>query len=317
MSSQHEISEYINNLPLQKTLCKGFRPDDVYEVICNISSMYNKILSEAYEENDELQRKLENIKTGDADTDHKVPVKEETVVFMEKKSDIFEKEEKKEEDDSNKEIIIAEEKREEAMTDKELQRLKRGELLEILLEQSKENESLKSQIEEKDKVISGLKEKLESREIELEEAGTIAEASFKLNGVFDAAEKAAQQYLDNLKALHDRETLLYEKKEAEVENRCAALMQATQERCDFMKEESIKKCESMETEVKQKCDELLVSTENRCQEREKAAEEKCVALDLQAKINVDNRWNELSKRLEDFYTAHEGLKELLATSKMI
>ena len=55
MSSQHEISEYIDNLSFKKVLCKGFRPDDVYEAICNISSMYNQILSEAYAENEELK----------------------------------------------------------------------------------------------------------------------------------------------------------------------------------------------------------------------------------------------------------------------
>ena len=80
------------------------------------------------------------------------------------------------------------------MTDKELRKLKRVELLEMLIEQSKENEELKRQLEE-------AKEKLESRDIMLRQSGSIAEAALKLNGVFEAAQKAAEQYLENVKRI--------------------------------------------------------------------------------------------------------------------
>lgn len=79
------------------------------------------------------------------------------------------------------------------MTDKELRKLRRGELLEMLLEQTKENERLKKQIAE-------LEAKLNDREIILKESGSIAEAALKLNGVFEAAQKAAEQYLENVRS---------------------------------------------------------------------------------------------------------------------
>ena len=82
------------------------------------------------------------------------------------------------------------------MTDKELKKLKRIELLEMLIEQSKENEELKRQLEEANK-------KLESRDIMIKQSGSIAEAALKLNGVFEAAEKAAKQYLENVKRISD------------------------------------------------------------------------------------------------------------------
>lgn len=80
------------------------------------------------------------------------------------------------------------------MTDKELKRLSRAELLELLLEQVEENERLHKEIEE-------LKNQLEDRVIKLEQAGSIAEAALRLNGVFEAAEAAAKQYLDSVKEL--------------------------------------------------------------------------------------------------------------------
>lgn len=91
------------------------------------------------------------------------------------------------------------------LSDKELRKLKRVELLEMLLELSRENEALMLELEEKNRIIEALNLQLENRKIDLKHAGTIAEASFKLNGVFEAAEKAAEQYLENLQYLCERE----------------------------------------------------------------------------------------------------------------
>ena len=81
------------------------------------------------------------------------------------------------------------------MTDKELRRLSRMELLEMLINQMRENQRLQQQIDE-------LNVKLEDRRILVEEAGSIAEAAMRINGVFQAAEAAAQQYLDNIRRVH-------------------------------------------------------------------------------------------------------------------
>ncbi len=78
------------------------------------------------------------------------------------------------------------------MTDKELKRLSRADLLEMLVIQSRENEELKAK-------LSAAEEKLKSREIAVKESGSIAEAALKLNGVFEAAQSAAEQYLENIK----------------------------------------------------------------------------------------------------------------------
>lgn len=80
------------------------------------------------------------------------------------------------------------------MTDRELKKLSRAELLELLLEKSRENEQLRAQLEE-------AKEQLASRTIQLANAGSIAEAALQLNGVFEAADRAAQQYLENVRRI--------------------------------------------------------------------------------------------------------------------
>lgn len=78
------------------------------------------------------------------------------------------------------------------MTDKELRRLRRAELLEMLLEQGRENERLRAELAE-------ARECLKQRRIQVAEAGSIAEAALKLNRVFEAAQQAADQYLENIK----------------------------------------------------------------------------------------------------------------------
>lgn len=85
------------------------------------------------------------------------------------------------------------------MTDKELKRLSRAELLELLLEQVEENEALRAE-------VADLKRQLADRIIVMENAGSIAEAALRLNGVFEAAEAAAKQYVDSLKELEKTKT---------------------------------------------------------------------------------------------------------------
>lgn len=80
------------------------------------------------------------------------------------------------------------------MTDKELRRLSRAELLEMLLAQTEENRQLRERLRETEKALA-------DRRIALEQAGTMAEAALKLNGVFDAVDRAVQQYLENVRRM--------------------------------------------------------------------------------------------------------------------
>ena len=82
------------------------------------------------------------------------------------------------------------------MTDKELHKLKRSEWLEIMIEQGKEIERLQ-------KCLSEAEEKLHDRRIVMEKAGSIAEAALQLNQIFETAQRAADQYLESVRQLHD------------------------------------------------------------------------------------------------------------------
>lgn len=83
------------------------------------------------------------------------------------------------------------------MTDKELRRLSRAELLQMLITQMEENERLNSRIEE-------MQNELDKRQTAIENSGSIAEAALKLNGVFEAADKAVKQYIESVKQMTEK-----------------------------------------------------------------------------------------------------------------
>lgn len=123
------------------------------------------------------------------------------------------------------------------MASKELRKLNRKELLQMLLAQCEETERIQGEMDEtkarmaemeesyerlkiklnikdqrlneKDARIEELERTIEemktSREIELAEAGSIAEAALKLNGIFEVAQKCADQYLTNVRKLCEKE----------------------------------------------------------------------------------------------------------------
>ena len=82
------------------------------------------------------------------------------------------------------------------MTDKELRKLKRADLLEIMLAQSREIDALRKENVE-------LRERLDERIFDLEEVGSIAEASLAVTNIFKEAEKAAAVYLENVRAHYE------------------------------------------------------------------------------------------------------------------
>lgn len=113
------------------------------------------------------------------------------------------------------------------MNKNDLKRLSRGDLLEMLVAQGEELEAVKAKLLE-------TKAELQKKEMDITEAGSIADASLKLNGVFEAAQAASQQYLDNIKLLSERQQDICEKLEQESREKADALIAETTEKCDEM-----------------------------------------------------------------------------------
>ncbi len=164
------------------------------------------------------------------------------------------------------------------MTDTELRKLGRRELLQLLLEQGRELEALKA-------LLEGTQAQLRSREIYIDKAGSIAEAAMGLNGVFEAAQNAAQQYLENIRRQSEHVEELCRRREAECERREA---------------ESKRKIEEETRAAALAAKQLDENTKRRCAE-------------MEAKAKADAYWNDTTRRLLAFYNEHEELKRLFVT----
>jgi hypothetical protein len=111
------------------------------------------------------------------------------------------------------------------MTDKELRRLSRADLLELLLVQRKENEQLRC-------ILDQTQAQLADRTIRLDNIGSIAEASLQLSGIFEAAQDSCKYYIDNIKLMNEQQTTV---------------------------------CQQMENETKEKCDRMVAEAERKAQ----------------------------------------------------
>lgn len=129
------------------------------------------------------------------------------------------------------------------MTDKDLRKLKRAELIKLFLMQSMENDRLREE-------LAKANSQLEDRQLLLQEAGSIAEASLCVNHVFEAAQEASEQYLENIKLLKQR----------------------TEEECARLEKESLMKAKYLLHKTQKKCQEMLKQTEIRCAKMEENAE---------------------------------------------
>lgn len=77
------------------------------------------------------------------------------------------------------------------MADRELRRMRRTELVEIIYALKQSEDQLKAE-------NAALKAQLQDRQIHIENAGSIAQAALQLNKVFEAAQAAADDYLHSV-----------------------------------------------------------------------------------------------------------------------
>lgn len=133
------------------------------------------------------------------------------------------------------------------MTNHELKKLSRSELLELMLAQSREIDQLREHLRQAE-------ERLHCRQIDLNDVGSIAEASLKLNGVFLAAQNAASQYLENIKRVSGHQQEI-----------CARMERESRRTSELLLAETRAKCQAMESQMQAHCRELLEAARREAQ----------------------------------------------------
>ena len=157
------------------------------------------------------------------------------------------------------------------MSEQELKKLSRADLLTLLLEQTRENDQLRAR-------LAQTQRELADRRITIENAGSIAEASLQLNGIFEAAQAACAQYTENLRILSEAQ-----------EARCALLDRECRERCEQLEKETRQRCEQLDHETSAKCEKMVQDARDQSQ----------------------SYWDAVSERIQTFSDSYVGLRQLL------
>lgn len=155
------------------------------------------------------------------------------------------------------------------MTEQELRKLKRADLIELLISQIRENDYLTKQ-------NAKLSQMLEEREIKIDEAGSIAEAAIAINNVFADAQAAADQYLENMHALNRQQEDAMLRREKESRRICESQIAEAREYC-----------KKLEDDTKMLCDKMVSQTMFELKtQREKGLEESVNSTDVEETVEA-------------------------------
>ena len=170
------------------------------------------------------------------------------------------------------------------MTDKELRRLRREDLLQILIGQQRQIEELTQALEDSEKA-------LQDRRIAIEESGSIAEAALRLNDVFAKAQEASDHYIE--------------------ENRLR--IDALRDEAEKAAGEARKRAEKIESEAKREADRLLAQARREAEriqadaERVRAEAERALA---EAQRQLSDKGFVQAARMRETILAKGGIASL-------
>ena len=158
------------------------------------------------------------------------------------------------------------------MNEKDLRKLSRADLLELLIIQSEELRSVKEQ-------LANAEAALQKKELAINTAGSIAEASLQLSGIFEAAQESCRHYIENIRLLSQRQS-----------SACAQMDRESRAKAAAMLAETTQTCDAMESATKARCAEMIA----------------------RAKTESQTYWDDVAGRLDAYYQQHAALRELLS-----
>ena len=156
------------------------------------------------------------------------------------------------------------------MTDRELRKLRREDLLQILIDQQRQNDEMAE-------ALKRAEAELQDKRIAIQQAGSVAEAALKLHGVFEAAQAAADDYA------------------AQCRERADALQaQAEADRAKRQADEAVanarREADRILSEARAEAEKLMAEAGNRSEQTEVASEPQ------QAEDDGKHRWGLLRRK---------------------
>lgn len=130
-----------------------------------------------------------------------------------------------------------------------------------------------------------LRRQLESKELKQSEAGSIAEAALSLNGVFEAAQAAADQYLAQIRAAN-----------SSVEAQAQQIRSAAEEQAQKTVSEAEAQAQQTISDAQKQADQIAAESQRKLAETDS---------------EIAQRWEAFQARAEALLSARTELKSLL------
>lgn len=140
------------------------------------------------------------------------------------------------------------------MTEKEIKKLNRQDLLILLAEQKERADRLEEQLQK-------AQERLEERRLLQEECGSMAEAALKFHDVFRAVDEAAAQYVENMRLRKESQEAACQKLEAE-----------SQEMSERLLSDARQEAERLAADAQEQSRQLIAQAQTEAQVKKQEAE---------------------------------------------
>ena len=189
------------------------------------------------------------------------------------------------------------------MTKNDAKKLRRGDLLELLIEQTEENQRLMNK-------ISQLETKLSERVIVMEQAGSIADAALGLTEVFSQAQDSADRYLESIrqKQAEAEEALRQAREKAkQIEQMAREEGQTTvrkaQEEVQATLQKAQEEAQELTRQTREIAEALTAQTQAECARQREKARADCKVLECQTQAECEKRLAEAEQKAAEIVVA--------------
>jgi len=164
------------------------------------------------------------------------------------------------------------------------------------------------QIASLEREMDSLRVQLKDRTIVKQQTGSLADISAQLNGLFEAAQNTAAQYLENVERMKREQEAACARESEEAHRQAEALMQDTGRRCEAMQRETQESCAALRREAEESCTALRSQTEEMCSaqraeskricaEMQHKTRQECEAMLREAEDKARRKWSSVSEQL--------------------
>ena len=189
------------------------------------------------------------------------------------------------------------------MTKNDAKKLRRGDLLELLIEQTEENQRLMNK-------ISQMEAKLSERVIVMEQAGSIADAALGLTEVFSQAQDSADRYLESIRQKQaEAEDVLRQAQEkaGQIQRKAQEEGQTTvrkaQDEAQILSRKAREEAGELTRQTQEKAEALMAQTQAECARQMEKAQADCKELERQTQADCEKRLAEAEKKAAEIIAA--------------